>query len=114
MITVEKRFVSYPDLVTDLKPRSVIYIDDGLIELKVNRVSDDWVRCRVVVEEHKFTEGVSLPGVDVKLPPLTDEDAEHIKFGIENGVDLVAASFVRKGGHVRRKEISLVLIPTFR
>ncbi len=97
----KKIFVDYPHLARDLSPGSVIYIDDGLLELRVHEVRGPDVVCQVVVGgELSSRKGVSLPGVDVDLPPITREDEEHIRFGVQHGVDFVAASFVRKGEHV--------------
>ena len=97
----QKIYVNYPDLINDVKPQDVIYIDDGLIELKVVKIDGDDVYCKVAVGGRLGSrKGVTLPGIDVKLPPLTDEDIKHIEFGIANGIDFVAASFVRKASHV--------------
>lgn len=96
-----KAYVDYPHLARDLRPGSIIYIDDGLLELRVQEVRGPDVVCQVVVGgELSSRKGVSLPGVDVDLPPITKDDAEHIRFGVKHGVDFVAASFVRKGEHV--------------
>ena len=93
--------VQYPELYRLLHPGSTVFLDDGLIELSVERVEGTTVHCRVVVggqlRSHK---GLSLPGVELDLPALTDADAEHIRFGIERGVDFVAASFIRRAEHV--------------
>ncbi|HHT69644.1 MAG TPA: pyruvate kinase [Firmicutes bacterium] len=94
-------FVDYPHLNRDLRPGSIIYIDDGLLELRVQNVQGPDVTCQVVVGgELSSRKGLSLPGVDVDLPPITKEDEEHIRFGVKHGVDFIAASFVRKGEHV--------------
>ncbi len=99
--TAEKVYVGYPKLPRDVKPGSVIYLDDGLLELKVTAVEDEDVVCEVVVGgELSSRKGVSLPGIDVDLPPLTDSDMSDIKFGVEQGVDAVAASFVRRAEHI--------------
>lgn len=96
-----KIHVDYPHLNRDLRPGSVIYIDDGLLELRVQAVKGPDVICHVVVGgELNSRKGLSLPGVDVDLPPITNEDAAHIRFGVKHGVDFVAASFVRRGEHV--------------
>ncbi|HBG01216.1 MAG TPA: pyruvate kinase, partial [Firmicutes bacterium] len=96
-----KIHVDYAHLNRDLHPGSVIYIDDGLLELRVQEIMGPDVICQVVVGgELNSRKGLSLPGVDVDLPPITKEDAEHIRFGVKHGVDFVAASFVRKGEHV--------------
>ncbi len=96
-----RAYVGYPSLPRDMKPGSVIYIDDGLLELEVQRVEGREVHTRVVVGgECSSRKGVTLPGVEVDLPALTDEDVEHIQFGVKHGVDFIAASFVRRGRHV--------------
>lgn len=98
----QRIFVDYPYLNRDLRPGSVIYIDDGLLELKVQQIDGPNVVCQVIVGgELSSRKGLSLPGVDVDLPSITKEDAEHLRFGVAHGVDFVAASFVRKADHVR-------------
>lgn len=90
--------VSHKGLPQDVKVGSEIYIDDGLVQLEVIEIKDGTdVVCRVqnngVLSNHK---GVNLPGSKTNLPSLTPKDVDDIKFGIENGIDLIAASFVRK------------------
>lgn len=93
--------LGYERILTDLAVGSMIYLDDGLIELVVEETASDRVHCRVLVGgELKSRKGVSLPGVKVDLPALTDADREHIRFGIEHGVEFIAASFVRCAEHV--------------
>ncbi|NLL48401.1 MAG: pyruvate kinase [Firmicutes bacterium] len=97
-----KIHVDYPHLNRDLRPGSVIYIDDGLLELRVQEINGPDVSCQVVIGgELSSRKGISLPGVDVDLPAITREDAEHIRFGVKHGVDWIAASFVRKAEHVQ-------------
>ena len=97
----ERCYVDYAGLPKDVKPGSIVYIDDGLIELVVREVQGNDVHCEVVVGGQVTSrKGVSLPGVDVSLPPVTQEDIEHIRFGVKHGVDFIAASFVRRGEHV--------------
>lgn len=96
-----KVHVDYPYLNRDLRPGSVVYIDDGLLELLVTEIRGSDVVCQVVVGGELLSrKGLSLPGIDVDLPPITREDAEHIRFGVKHGVDFIAASFVRKAEHV--------------
>ena len=90
--------VSHEGLPQDVSVGSEIYIDDGLVQLEVIEIKDGTdVVCRVqnngVLSNHK---GVNLPGSKTNLPALTPKDIDDIKFGIENGIDLIAASFVRK------------------
>lgn len=97
----QRAYVQYERLNVDLGPGNTIYIDDGLLEFKVTEVKGKDVHCEVVIGgELSSRKGVSLPGVSVDLPPLTEADIEHIKFGVKHGVDFIAASFVRKGSHV--------------
>lgn len=94
-------YVAYDSLVEDLTVGSTVYLDDGLMELIVESIEPHRVECRVVTGGVlKSRKGVSLPGVNVDLPPITDADREHIRFGIEQGVDFIAASFVRRREHV--------------
>lgn len=88
--------VTYPDLARDVKPGARILINDGLVELTVERVVGEEVRCRVVtgglIASHK---GLNLPGTEVSAPAVTEKDREDLRFGLAQGVDYVALSFVR-------------------
>ncbi len=94
--------ISYKDLPGDIKAGDTILIDDGLVALKVEEViGGEDVRCIVlnngVIKNHK---GINVPGVHINMPPLTDKDKTDIAFGIENGIDFIAASFVRNAEDV--------------
>ena len=93
--------VTYADLPKDVHRGSRILIDDGLIELKVEDITETDVVCKVVnggvVKSRK---GVTLPGVEVNVPSLMEKDIEDLKFGVENGFDIVAASFIRSAEDV--------------
>ena len=93
--------VTYADLPKDVHRGSRILIDDGLIELKVEDITETNVVCKVinggVVKSRK---GVNLPGVQVNLPSQMEKDIEDLKFGVENGFDIVAASFIRSAEDV--------------
>lgn len=94
--------VSHPGISEDLEPGADIYIADGVIHLKVERIEGRKLRCRVerggVLGSHK---GVNLPGVRISAPALTDKDREDLAFGLKLGVDYIAVSFVRGAGDVR-------------
>ena len=93
--------VSYEDLPKDVSVGSKILLSDGLIELEVLEVTDTDVRCRIVNGgELKSRKGVNLPGTRVNLPSLTDDDIKDILFGVEQGIDFIAASFIRKASDV--------------
>ncbi|SDG33059.1 pyruvate kinase [Fontibacillus panacisegetis] len=89
--------VNYEDMPNVLKPGSCILIDDGLIELTVNYISGSEINCKVLNGGTlKPRKGVNLPGVKTTLPGITERDVRHIMFGLENGIDIIAVSFVRK------------------
>ncbi|MGQ9778892.1 MAG: pyruvate kinase [Bacillota bacterium] len=89
--------IEYPYLAEDLRSGSSIFLCDGLIELVVEEIEREVLRCRVARGgEVGARKGVTLPGVSVRLPAVTEKDVEDIKFGAGLGVDMVAASFVRR------------------
>jgi len=99
--TAEKISVTYPGLAKDVHPGSKILLDDGLIELEVVSRTDDEIITKVLNSgELKSKKGVNVPGVSVNLPGITEKDAKDILFGIEQGIDFIAASFVRRASDV--------------
>ncbi|CAG7635532.1 Pyruvate kinase [Paenibacillus solanacearum] len=89
--------VSYAELPGDVSVDSSILLDDGLIELKVEQVEGTEIRCRIVNGGTiKSRKGVNLPGIRTSLPGVTERDVEHILFGIEERIDMIAVSFVRR------------------
>ncbi|ULA63638.1 MAG: Pyruvate kinase [Nitrospira sp.] len=94
--TVPEIPVTYPYLARDVKPGARILINDGLIELVADRIVGGTVECTVTTGG-KITsnKGINLPGTAVSAPTLTDKDREDIRFGIAQGVDYLALSFVR-------------------
>ena len=101
MGTKEMCTVSYKGLAEDVKSGDSILIDDGLVGLEVQSIEGNKISCKVMntgfVGTHK---GVNVPGVSIKLPALTEKDIADLKFGCEIGVNLVAASFIRKASDV--------------
>jgi pyruvate kinase len=93
--------VTYQHLTRDVLPGSRILIDDGLVELRAGRIVNGAVECIVVtggrIGSHK---GINLPGTRVSAPTLTDKDREDLRFGIAQGVDYVALSFVRDAADI--------------
>ncbi|SEL86912.1 pyruvate kinase [Paenibacillus sp. OK003] len=99
--TKERLSITYADLPSDVEPGSTILIDDGLIGLTVVEVQGTEIKCRIVNGGTiKSKKGVNVPGVAISLPGITEKDANDIVFGIEQGVDFIAASFVRKASDV--------------
>lgn len=94
--------VNYDGLARCVQAGSRILIDDGLMELVVERVSDTDVDCRVLSGgELGQRKGVNIPRARIDLPGLTQKDKEDIRFGIEQGFDFIAASFVRNADVIR-------------
>lgn len=97
----EKCQISYTGLPEDVVPGDKILIDDGLIGLEVLSTNGIEIKCKVLnggpVKNNK---GVNVPGVKIQLPALTPKDINDIKFGIEQGIDFIAASFIRKASDV--------------
>ena len=90
--------VTYDRLIEDVDQNDIILLDDGLIELRVLAKDLEQGLIHTIVENAgvlKNKKGVNVPGVSVKLPGITEKDAADILFGIEQGVDFIAASFVR-------------------
>ncbi|GGH86748.1 pyruvate kinase [Pullulanibacillus pueri] len=99
--TAEKISVTYKGLANDVHPGSKILLDDGLIELEVVSVSNNEIVTKVLnTGELKSKKGVNVPNVSVNLPGITEKDANDILFGIEQDVDFIAASFVRRASDV--------------
>ena len=92
----EKAAISYKNLKNDIKVGSTILIDDGLIEMCVEEITDTDIVCRVMnggfVSNHK---GVNVPGAILSMPYISDVDRADIEFGAEMGFDFLAASFAR-------------------
>ena len=89
-------YINYNGLNEDVQEGSTILIDDGLIGLKVQRVEGADIHCLITNGgELGEKKGVNVPNVSIRLPCLTEKDVEDIMFGIEEGFDFVAASFVR-------------------
>ena len=106
--TPSKISITYPDLYQDVQAGTSILIDDGLIELRVEQTQEQDILCRVLndgaVSNHK---GINVPDVHLSIPFLSDKDKADIQFGIEQGVDFVAASFVRTADDVQQLRMLL-------
>ncbi|MBM7631810.1 pyruvate kinase [Geomicrobium sediminis] len=99
--TTDRIGVTYQNLSEDLSVGNTILLDDGLIGLHVDRIEGKDVVTTVMNNGVlKNKKGVNLPKVKVNLPGMTDKDAADIRFGIEEEVDFIAASFVRRASDV--------------
>lgn len=101
--TAERSYITYEKLYEDVQPGSRILIDDGLIELKVQRIDGEDIVCTVInggpVSGHK---GINVPDIHINMPYMSEKDMDDIRFGIEKDVDFIAASFVRTAEDVQK------------
>lgn len=101
--TAERFSVSYSELINDVHIGGHILLDDGLIDLLITDI--DHTNNEIVTEVQnsgilKSRKGVNVPNVSLQLPGITEKDEEDIRFGCRNGMDFIAASFVRRASDV--------------
>ncbi len=100
--------VNYPDLGKDLHVGDVIMVDGGMIQVKATRVTNQHVVGTVLTKgEMKSRRHINLPGIPVRLPPLTQKDYADLDLGVEIGVDYFALSFAREPGHIQHLNLLL-------
>ena len=93
--------ITYKDLPMDVEPNGTIMLDDGLIKLQIQTVNDTDIVCTVLNSgKIKNKKGVNVPGVHLSMPYMSQRDKDDIIFGIQQGYDFIAASFVRKASDV--------------
>ncbi len=89
--------IDYPYVAEEAEPGTQVLLDDGLLELRVEKIDGNAVHCTVVeggvLRSHK---GVNFPTLNLRLPSMTEKDRRDLDFGIEQGVDIISLSFVRK------------------
>ena len=94
--------ITYNDLPGDVKAGDTILLDDGLVRMTVLDTTDTDIRCHVenngIMKNNK---GVNIPGVRLSMPYVSQRDREDILFGIREGFDYIAASFVRTAADIR-------------
>ncbi|MCJ1455292.1 Pyruvate kinase [Mycoblastus sanguinarius] len=112
-------YVDYKNITKVIEPGRTIYVDDGVLSFEVLKVVDDktlHVRC-MNNGSISSKKGVNLPKTDVDLPALSEKDQNDLRFGVKNNVDMVFASFIRRGEdikHIRRvlgedgKEVQII------
>lgn len=100
--TKELIYLDYTNITQVIKPGGLIYIDDGLISLEVQEVGNDWIKTKVI-NSGKIgnRKGVNLPNVNVDLPAVSEKDKQDLLFGVEQNVDMIFASFIRKAADVQ-------------
>jgi pyruvate kinase len=95
--------VNYPGFVQDVSPGDTILVDNGLIKLKVTRKRRNRVLCEALTAGVLGSRRhINLPGVHVRLPPLTPKDMADISLGAELGADFIALSFVREKSDIEK------------
>ncbi|RMZ82927.1 hypothetical protein DV737_g1852, partial [Chaetothyriales sp. CBS 132003] len=96
-ITTDDNYVDYKNITKVIAPGKLIYVDDGIQSFEVLEVVDDHTLRIKALNDGQIAskKGVNLPGTDVDLPPLSKKDIADLKFGVENKVDMVFASFIR-------------------
>ncbi len=89
--------IDYPYVAEEAEPGTQVLLDDGLLEMRVENVDGNAVRCKVVegglLKSHK---GVNFPSLNLRLPSMTEKDKRDLDFGIEQGIDIISLSFVRR------------------
>ncbi len=100
--TASRSSLNHPEFLAALRPGDPVWMDDGMIQLVVEKVEDGEVECRIIsggpVSDHK---GVSFPRLPVPVSCLAEKDREDLLFGIEQAVDYVAVSFVRSAADIQ-------------
>ncbi len=89
--------IDYPYVAEEAEPGTQVLLDDGLLELRVEKIDGSNVLCKVIaggiLKSHK---GVNFPSLNLRLPSMTEKDERDLDFGIQQDVDIVSLSFVRK------------------
>lgn len=95
-------YVNYPEMPQVVNENDRILIDDGLVELRVISSEGSEIRCLIISGGNlKPRKGLNLPGIKTTLPGVTERDIRHIGFGLEQEIEMIAVSFVRKGDDIR-------------
>ncbi|CAJ1015561.1 Pyruvate kinase, barrel domain/HpcH/HpaI aldolase/citrate lyase family, putative, partial [Leishmania lindenbergi] len=100
--TKDKFYIDYANLSKVVSPGDYIYIDNGILILQVQSHEDEQILKCTVTNAHTISDrrGVNLPGCDVDLPAVSPKDCADLQFGVEQGVDIIFASFIRSAEQV--------------
>eukprot|EP00796_Vickermania_ingenoplastis_P010940 gene10940-7595_t len=107
--TNEKFYIDYANLPAVVRPGGYIYVDDGILILQVQSREDPKTLKCTVTNAHVISDrrGVNLPGCDIDLPAVSEKDRADLQFGVEQGVDMVFASFIRTADQVAEVRAAL-------
>ena len=92
-----KIYIDYPYLCDDIKPKNLVYIDDGKIKLKIiKKINGNELEAEILTKGVlKAEKGINFPDSSLSIPSVTENDKKFLKFGAEHGADMFAVSFVR-------------------
>ncbi len=103
--------VDYPNFLQQVRPGDPVLVDDGLLEFSVEEVTPEFARTRArnsgMLKAHR---GVNLPAAELEMPYLSERDIADVEFGVRQGIDLIAASFVQKAADVQELRKYLTFI----
>ncbi|MBQ1250170.1 MAG: pyruvate kinase, partial [Clostridia bacterium] len=103
--------VTYPDLHKELSVGSIVLIDDGLVGMEVEEIEGCCIHCRVQSGgDLSNNKSINLPGSTIRLPSMTEKDKADIAFGVEQGFDFIAASFVRRASDIEDIRVLLAAL----
>lgn len=95
-------YVDYKNITKVIEVGRIIYVDDGVLSFEVVEITDDkTLKCKCLNDgKISSKKGVNLPKTDVDLPALSDKDKADLRFGVKNNVDMIFASFIRRGSDI--------------
>src|SRR5262245_39545721 len=94
--SLECIYIDYANLPKVIERGKIIYVDDGIMSFEVVDIGSDWVKVRALNDGRLASrKGVNLPKTNVDLPALSEKDKADLRFGVEQGVDMIFASFIR-------------------
>lgn len=96
-------YLDYKNITKVISKGRVIFVDDGVLSFEVLEIKDDKNLLCKCLNNGKISskKGVNLPGTDVDLPALSEKDKADLQFGVKNNVDMVFASFIRRGEDIK-------------
>jgi len=101
--TVSRIPVNYTQLSQSVSKGSLIYLNDGFLQLRVLEVSGDEVRCKVIIGGPLLSQkGVNIPRAKISMDPITDKDLDFVDLGLKEGVDTFGTSFIEKADDIRK------------